>query len=85
MVVAETGTILFHLGFPLEVHARLHKRLGRRGRLAALIIVIFNTIDLTTIPETRCKLASDVYECADEWRDLDLNRREVQEDGQTTA
>jgi hypothetical protein len=66
MVVAETGTILFNLRFPLEVHARLRKRLGRRGRLAALIIVILNTIDLTTVPETRCKLASDFYERADE-------------------
>jgi hypothetical protein len=50
MVVADTGTILFHLRFPLEVHARLRKRLGRRGKLAALIIVILNTIDLTTVP-----------------------------------
>jgi hypothetical protein len=66
MVVADTGTILFHLRFPLEVHARLRKRLGRRGKLAALIIVILNTIDLTTVPETRCKLASDFYERADE-------------------
>jgi hypothetical protein len=66
MVVAETGTILFHVRFPLEVHARLRKRLGRRGRLAALIIEILNTIDLTAVPETRCKLASDFYERADE-------------------
>jgi hypothetical protein len=50
MVVADTGTILFHLRFPLEVHARLRKRLGRRGKLAALIIAILNTIDLTTVP-----------------------------------
>ncbi len=65
MVVAETGTILFHLEFPLEIHARLRKHLGRHGRLAALIIVILNTFDLTTVPETRCKLASDLYERAD--------------------
>jgi hypothetical protein len=50
MVVADTGTILFHLRLPLEVDARLRKRLGRRGKLAALIIVILNTIDLTTVP-----------------------------------
>jgi hypothetical protein len=50
MVVADTGTILFHLRRPLEVDARLRKRLGRRGTLAALIIVILNTIDLTTVP-----------------------------------
>ena len=50
IVVADTVTILFHLRFPLQVHARLRKRLGRRGKLATLIIVILNTIDLTTVP-----------------------------------
>jgi hypothetical protein len=50
MAVADTGTILFYLRSPLEVDARLRKRLGRRGKLTALIIVILNTIDLTTVP-----------------------------------
>ena len=66
MVVADTGTILFHLRFSLEVDVRLRKRLGRRGKLAALIIVILNRIDLPTVPETRYKLAPDFYERADE-------------------
>src|SRR5579863_3171183 len=50
MVVAGTRTILFHLRFPLEVDARLREPLGRSGKIAALIIVILNTIDLMTVP-----------------------------------
>ncbi len=34
----------------MEVDARLREPLGRRGKIAALIIVILNTIDLTTVP-----------------------------------
>jgi hypothetical protein len=44
------GTVLFCLRLLLDVDARLRKRIGRRGELATLIVLILITIDLRSIP-----------------------------------
>jgi hypothetical protein len=76
--VKVVADILFHLRFSLEVDARLREPLGRRGKIAALIIVILNTIDLTTVPvlevdSNRGELATTVKLP----KDLDANLRHV--------
>jgi hypothetical protein len=43
-------TVLFCLRLLFDVDARLRKQLGRRGELVTLIVLILNTIDLTTVP-----------------------------------
>jgi hypothetical protein len=44
------GTVLFCLRLLLDVDARLRKHIGRRGELVTLIVLILNTIDLTSVP-----------------------------------
>jgi hypothetical protein len=44
------GTVLFCLRLLLDVDAKLRKRIGRRGELATLIVLILNTIDLRSVP-----------------------------------
>jgi hypothetical protein len=44
------GTVLFCLRLLLDVDARLRKRIGRRGELFTLIVLILNTIDLKSVP-----------------------------------
>jgi hypothetical protein len=48
--IADMKTVLFCLRLLLDVDARLRKRLGRRGELVKLIVLILNTIDLQTVP-----------------------------------
>jgi hypothetical protein len=44
------GTVLFCLRLFLDVDARLRKRIGRRGDLVTLVVLILNTIDLRSVP-----------------------------------
>lgn len=50
LVIADMGTVLFCLRLLWDVDAKLRKRLGRRGELVTLIVLILNTIDLKTVP-----------------------------------
>jgi hypothetical protein len=44
------GTVLFCLRLLLDVDARLRKHIDRRGELVTLIVLILNTIDLSSVP-----------------------------------
>lgn len=57
-----TETVLFGLRLISEVDSRLRKHIGRRGELVSLIVLILNTIDLTTVPVL--ELGSDLQELA---------------------
>jgi hypothetical protein len=44
------GTVLFCLRLLWDVDAKLRRRLGRRGELVTLVVLILKTIDLKTAP-----------------------------------
>jgi hypothetical protein len=56
------GTVLFALRLMSQVDTRLRRHIARRGELAALIVLILNTIDLQTVPVL--ELSSDLQELA---------------------
>jgi len=43
-------TVLFCFKLSSDVDSRLRRHLSRRGQLDTLIVLIINTIDLTTVP-----------------------------------
>jgi hypothetical protein len=43
-------TVLFCFKLTSSVDSRLRRRLGRRGQLVTLIVLILNTIDLRSVP-----------------------------------
>ena len=52
------GTVLFCCKLLSDVDRRLRSHLCRRGELATLVILILNTIDLSTVPVL--ELGSDI-------------------------